>query len=184
MPNAITPDRSLLWHVLLQLAVFVITAAPGYLVAAAMIDRMGRKSIQILGFSMMGATFAAMALIPGIEQLVVPFLIIYGISYFFTEFGPNATTFAYPAELFPVESRTTGHGIASAAGKIGGFIGVFLFPILMGWRGLLSAELAAAIVSVLGLVVILRMLSETKGKSLEELNLPQSAAAEPAAGAA
>ena len=84
-----------------------------------MMDRLGRKSIQIVGFAMMAATFAAIALIPGIERLVVPFLIVYGISYFFTEFGPNSTTFVYPAELFPVEARTTGLGIAAGAGKIG-----------------------------------------------------------------
>jgi MFS family permease len=173
--KAITPNQSLLWHTLLQLAIFAIAAMPGYLVAAAMMDRMGRKSIQILGFAMMAATFAAMALIPGIDQLVVPFVIIYGISYFFTEFGPNATTFVYPAEIFPVEGRTTGHGIASAMGKLGGFVGVFLFPILMHWHGLLSAELAAAVVSVLGLLVTLWMLPETMGKSLEELNRPNEA---------
>jgi MFS transporter, PHS family, inorganic phosphate transporter len=175
--DAITPERSLLWHVLLQLAVFAITAVPGYLVAAAMMERMGRKSIQILGFAMVAATFAAMALIPGIEQLVVPFLIIYGVSYFFTEFGPNATTFVYPAELFPVQARTTGHGIAAAAGKVGGFIGVFLFPVLMRWHGLLSAELAAAVVSALGLIVTLSMLPETKGRSLEELSVSGASAA-------
>lgn len=168
--KAITPDQSLLWHTLVQLAIFALAAMPGYLVAAAMMDRMGRKSIQVLGFAMMAVTFAAMALIPGIEQLVVPFVIIYGVSYFFTEFGPNATTFVYPAEIFPVEGRTTGHGIASAMGKLGGFVGVFLFPILMNWHGLLSAELAAASVSVLGLFVTLWMLPETKGQSLEELN--------------
>ena len=66
----------------------------------------------------------------------MPFLIIYGVSYFFTEFGPNSTTFVYPAEIFPVKARTTGHGIAAAAGKLGGFVGVFLFPILMAWHGL------------------------------------------------
>ena len=88
---------------------------------------------------------------------------VYGVSYFFTEFGPNSTTFVYPAEIFPVEGRTTGHGIASAAGKLGGFIGVFLFPILLGWHGLLAAESAAATVSVLGIVVTLTMLPETKG---------------------
>ncbi len=168
--NAITPHQPLLWHILLQLAVFAIAALPGYLVAAAMMDRMGRKPIQVLGFAMMAATFAAMALIPGIEKLVVPFIIIYGISYFFTEFGPNTTTFVYPAEIFPVETRTTGHGIAAAAGKLGGFIGVFLFPILLHWHGLLAAELAAAVVCVFGLLVTLWMLPETKAMSLEELN--------------
>jgi MFS family permease len=135
-----------------------------------MMDRMGRKSIQIIGFAMMAITFGAIAVVPELDKLLLPFLLVYGISYFFTEFGPNATTFVYPAELFPVEARTTGHGIAAAAGKIGGFIGVFLFPILMSWRGLPAAELAAAGVSVLGIIVTLVLLPETKGKSLEELS--------------
>ena len=169
--HAISPDQSLLTSTLTQLAVFSCAAVPGYFVAAAMMDRMGRKPIQVLGFAMMGGSFLAMALIPGIEKLILPFLIIYGISYFFTEFGPNATTFVYPAELFPVETRTTGHGIASAAGKLGGFVGVFTFPLLMAWHGLLTAELGAALASALGLGVTLWMLPETKGRSLEELSV-------------
>ncbi len=168
--HALSPKASLLTETLTQLAVFAAAAVPGYFVAAAMMDRMGRKPIQILGFAMMAGSFLAMALIPGVEKLIFPFLVIYGISYFFTEFGPNATTFVYPAEIFPVETRTTGHGIAAATGKVGGFVGVFTFPLLMAWHGLLTAELAAAAASVLGLVVTLWMLPETKGRSLEELS--------------
>ncbi|HEX2939523.1 MAG TPA: MFS transporter [Rhodopila sp.] len=168
--HAIAPSDTLLAQTLMQLAVFAVAAVPGYFVAAAMMDRMGRKPIQMMGFAMMAVSFLAMALTPGIEQLIYPFLLLYGVSYFFTEFGPNATTFVYPAELFPVESRTTGHGVASAAGKIGGFIGVFTFPLLMDWHGLFSAELGAAIASLLGLLVTVWMLPETKGRTLEELN--------------
>ena len=157
---------------------FAIAAVPGYFVAAAMMDRMGRKPIQILGFAMMSASFLAMALIPGIERLIYPFLILYGISYFFTEFGPNATTFVYPAEIFPVETRTTAHGIAAATGKLFGFLGVFTFPLLMAWHGLLTAELSAASASVLGLAVTIWALPETKGQSLEAL----SALAQPVRG--
>lgn len=167
---AVAPHKSLMHNTLIQLLIFVVAATPGYFVAAVTMDKFGRKSIQALGFGIMGAAFAAMALIPNIEHLVIPFLVIYGVSYFFTEFGPNATTFVYPSELFPVTGRTTGHGIASATGKLGAFVGVFLFPVLLHWHGLLSAELAAAIVSGMGLIVTLLMLPETKGKSLEELS--------------
>jgi MFS family permease len=177
---AITPHASLLRHTLMQLLIFVVAAAPGYLIAAVLMDRMGRKSIQILGFAMMAVSFAFIAFLPGVQRLVVPLLIIYGVSYFFTEFGPNATTFVYPAEIFPVKGRTTGHGIAASAGKLGGFFGVFLFPILMHWRGLLAAEAAAAAVSVLGIVITVTMLPETKGRSLEELNPEEGARAAPA----
>ena len=166
----LAPHASLLKITLTQLAIFVAAAAPGYFVAAVTMDRLGRKFIQVLGFGVMAATFGAIAFIPGIEKQMLPFLVIYGLSYFFTEFGPNTTTFVYPAEIFPVAMRTTGHGIAAAMGKVGAFIGVFLFPLLMTWKGLPGAEMAAALVSALGLVVTVLMLPETKGKTLEELN--------------
>jgi PHS family inorganic phosphate transporter-like MFS transporter len=112
-------------------------------------------------------TFALLALIPNVEKMAIPFLCIYGLSFFFTEFGPNATTFVYPSEIFPVRVRTTGHGVAAAMGKLGGFLGVFLFPYLIGWKGLLAAESAAAIASVAGLVLTIFTLPETKGKALK-----------------
>jgi PHS family inorganic phosphate transporter-like MFS transporter len=119
---------------------------------------------------LMAGTFGLLAIIPHVEKLTITFLLIYGLSYFFTEFGPNATTFVYPSEIFPVKVRTTGHGIAASMGKLGGFIGVFTFPFFMHWHGLTAAEGAAAIVSLLGLVVTIFLLPETKGKSLEELS--------------
>jgi PHS family inorganic phosphate transporter-like MFS transporter len=177
--SAITPNKSIEAHTLIQLAVFTVAAAPGYLLAALMMDRIGRKTIQVVGFAMMALTFGAIAVVPDIDRLLIPFLLVYGISYFFTEFGPNSTTFVYPAEIFPVLGRTTGHGIASSAGKLGGFIGVFLFPIFMHKGGLALAEAAAAVVSLLGILVTLTTLPETKGKSLEELNpeIPNAGAA-------
>ena len=102
---AISPSDSLIWHVLMQLAIFAIAAVPGYFLAAWFMDRMGRKTIQNIGFLMMAIAFGIMAIVPNVEKLVVLFLVIYGVSYFFTEFGPNSTTFIYPAELFPVRER-------------------------------------------------------------------------------
>jgi MFS family permease len=169
--TAITPHQSLMRHTLLQLLVFICAAVPGYFVAAATMDKFGRKAIQTVGFAVMALTFGAIGLVPGIAGMVVPFLILYGLSYFFTEFGPNATTFIYPAEIFPVQMRTTAHGVAAAAGKVGGFIGVFLFPILMHNYALAGAELAAAGVSVLGVFVTIFCLPEPMGKSLEELTI-------------
>jgi MFS transporter, PHS family, inorganic phosphate transporter len=160
---------SLLHKTLTQLLIFVVFAAPGYAVAVLTMDKLGRKTIQVLGFVMMAAAFLAMAVIPDLEKRALPFVFIYGISFFFTEFGPNATTFVYPSEIFPVRVRTTGHGIAAAMGKLGGFVGVFTFPFLMRWHRLLSAESAAGIVSAIGVVITIFLLPETKGKSLEEI---------------
>jgi hypothetical protein len=51
----------------------------------------------------------------------------------------------------------------------------------MDWHGLPAAEGAAAVVSVLGLIVTIFLLPETKGKSLEELSDQPSAPIEKAA---
>ena len=179
--SALHANHTILQKTLTELTIFAAFAVPGYALAALTMDRLGRKTIQVLGFAMMGITFGLLALIPNVEKLAWPFLMIYGFSYFFTEFGPNATTFVYPSEIFPVKVRTTGHGIAAAMGKIGGFFGVFTFPFFMTWHGLPAAEGAAALVSLFGLIATVFLLPETKGKSLEELSEQPMTPAERAA---
>jgi MFS transporter, PHS family, inorganic phosphate transporter len=166
--------------VLLQLAIVAVFAVPGYIVAIWLLDRVGRRTIQLIGFAVMALMFLLIGLIPAVVKNLAPFLILYGISYFFTEFGPNMTTFIYPAELFPTEVRTTGHGISAGAGKLGAFIGAFLFPdLLASHLGLKGAMWIAGIVAAAGLILTFVSLPETRGKSLEELT-EDAYAAEPA----
>ena len=99
---------------------------------------------------------------------MAPFLLVYGVSYFFTEFGPNMTTFVMPSEIYPVDMRATGHGISAGVGKLGAFIGVFLFPVLNSSLGLRGTLLLTAGVAVLGFALTF-VLPEPAGRSLEEL---------------
>ena len=69
----------------LQLAIFVVAAVPGYALAIAKIDRIGHRRLQFTGFAVMALYFAVIALVPGMTTMVVPFLLVYGVSYFFTE---------------------------------------------------------------------------------------------------
>jgi MFS transporter, PHS family, inorganic phosphate transporter len=166
----LNPHASELYNVLVQLAIFAVFAVPGYIVAILLLDKTGRKSIQVLGFGMMALMFLLIGLIPGATTTAVTFILLYGVSYFFTEFGPNTTTFIYPAELFPVDVRTTGHGISAGAGKFGAFLGAFLFPdFLASSLGIRGAEIIAGIVAAVGLLLTVALLPEPKGKSLEEL---------------
>jgi MFS transporter, PHS family, inorganic phosphate transporter len=167
----INPTASLTENTLTQLAIFAVFALPGYVVAILLLDKSGRKSIQLMGFSMMALMFLLLGLIPGSTKDVVPFLLLYGVSYFFTEFGPNTTTFIYPAELFPTQVRTTGHGISAGAGKLGAFAGAFLFPdFLASSIGLPGAMTIAGVVAAIGLMLTAVTLPEPRGKSLEELS--------------
>jgi PHS family inorganic phosphate transporter-like MFS transporter len=164
------PNASELTTILLQLAIVAVFAVPGYIVAILLLDKVGRKSIQLLGFAVMALMFLLIGVIPGVSTTLAPFLLLYGVSYFFTEFGPNMTTFIYPAELFPTHVRTTGHGISAGAGKLGAFVGAFLFPdILASHLGLRGAMVISGVVAAAGLLLTGFALPETRGKSLEEL---------------
>ena len=167
----ISPHASTMTKIALQLAIFTVAAVPGYLLAIARLDRIGHRKLQLTGFAVMVLCFLLIAAIPGMTTAVVPFLLVYGVSYFFTEFGPNMTTFVIPSEVYPVEMRATGHGISAGVGKLGAFIGVFLFPVLQTSLGLRGTLLLTAAVSGLGFALT-RVLPETSQISLEEIALP------------
>jgi MFS transporter, PHS family, inorganic phosphate transporter len=167
--SLIAPHASTMTKIALQLAIFVIAALPGYLLAIAWLDRIGHRRLQLVGFTVMAACFALLAVVPGMTTMVGPFLLVYGVSYFFTEFGPNMTTFVIPSEVYPVAMRATGHGISAGIGKLGAFIGVFLFPILQTSLGLRGTLMLTAAVSVLG-VALTRVLPEPSGASLEDIS--------------
>ena len=167
--SLISPHASQTATIAIQLAIFAVAAVPGYLLAIARMDRIGHRRLQLAGFVVMGACFAVIGLVPGMTTAIVPFLLAYGISYFFTEFGPNVTTFVLPGELFPTRLRATGHGISAGVGKLGAFIGVFLFPVLQHALGLRYTLLLTAGISVLGALLTL-VLPEPAGRTLEEIS--------------
>ncbi|MGO9907879.1 MAG: MFS transporter [Solirubrobacteraceae bacterium] len=98
--------------------------------AAFTIDRVGRRLLQIIGFVGVEMFFALVWAIPGVSGELIPFILLFGATYFFSQFGPNTTTFVYPSEIFPVDARTTGNGIAAGVAKIGAFAGA-LFTLML-----------------------------------------------------
>ncbi len=165
----IAPHASLVANLAWSVIIFSLAAVPGYILAFLNIDRIGHRRLQLIGFAVMGLAFLAMGVVPGITTMVTPFLLLYGISYFFAEFGPNTTTFILPAELFPVSLRTTGHGLSAGIAKLGAFIGVFAFPILTETMGLSGTLTVTFVFAVAGFLVTL-LLPEPAMQSMESLS--------------
>ncbi|MGC8515878.1 MAG: MFS transporter [Thermoplasmata archaeon] len=171
VPSSITGIAHLIRSTEYSALIFGVAALPGYWLATFTMDRIGRKTIQLTGFSMMALSFGILALFPQLlaAAYVVQFLILYGISYFFIEFGPNVTTFVYPPEVFPVTARGTGAGMAAAGGKTGAFIGTFLDVFILALHnGEILLFGILAIFALAGFIVTLALLPEPKRKSLEE----------------
>jgi MFS transporter, PHS family, inorganic phosphate transporter len=165
----VAPHASLITQTAYVLAIFAVFALPAYLLAAWTIDRLGRRIMQTGGFVLIGLAFFGLWLIPGATTTVGPFIVLFGATYFFSEFGPNTTTFVYPAEIFPVRVRTTSHGTAAASGKIGAFVGTYALTSLLPRIGLGETSAIVGFVALIGAVVTITLLPEPKGQSLEEL---------------
>ncbi|MCL5433374.1 MAG: MFS transporter [Candidatus Marsarchaeota archaeon] len=147
----------------------LLFAVPGYWVAVALIDKQGRKSMQVIGFLAVALCFLIIAVFGSAMLSVLPmlFFAIYGLSFFFTNYGPNTTTYVYPVELYPTEFRSRGHGIAATIGKFGAAISVLIFPFLLEEVGSFSLLAILGAVALFGAIESLILLPETKQKSLE-----------------
>jgi PHS family inorganic phosphate transporter-like MFS transporter len=168
---------------------------PGYWFTVAFVDVWGRRPIQIMGFTMMSIFMYVLAFdFYGLRGHWhtdnggyttggnhIAFIILYGLTFFFSNFGPNATTFIIPSELFPARLRSTCSGIAAACGKAGSIIGTFGFIYASqdahnpsaGYSpgiGYKYSFLMLAICSTVGAVVSFLFTPETKGRSLEDLS--------------
>ena len=147
----------------------------GYFTAVALMDRLGRRVIQIQGFIGMAVFYTAVALVmvtagTKVTGFLVPTqlaLLFYVLTYFFIDFGPNTTTFVVPTEVFPTNYRTTGHGISTASGKMGAAITTFLFPTLLVTMGVKNIMLMLAVLSVVGALITIP-LREPKQSVLED----------------
>ncbi|KAJ6399435.1 hypothetical protein OIU77_020062 [Salix suchowensis] len=51
---------------------------------------------------------------------------MHSLTFFFTNFGTNATTFAVTDDIFPARSRSACDRISAASGKLGGILLVHL----------------------------------------------------------
>ncbi|KAI6688512.1 hypothetical protein NL676_025340 [Syzygium grande] len=164
----------------LQAIVACYSLIPGYIAAIFVIDRIGRLSLQAIGFVFMAIVYFSIGVPYDIywkSHTDKLFMFLYGLTFFFANCGPNTTTFILPAELFPARFRTTCHGIAGAVGKVGAIIGAVGFLMASqdddqhGYKKALGMRVTLIIlggICALGMAATNLFTKETKGTSLEE----------------
>ncbi|EOY16232.1 PREDICTED: inorganic phosphate transporter 1-4 [Theobroma cacao] len=168
-----------------QTLIALCGTVPGYWFTVLLIDYIGRFTIQLIGFFFMTVFMFALA-IPyhhwTLKENNIGFVVMYGLTFFFANFGPNSTTFVVPAEIFPARFRSTCHGISAAAGKAGAIVGAFGFlyasqnqdkskadPGFPAGIGMRNSLMVLGVINVFGLVLTF-LVPEPKGRSLEEIS--------------
>jgi MFS family permease len=156
----------------------------GFAAAIYLVEKMGRVRLQLSGFAIMASALCLLAAVeelPGGGEKNIA-LVFVGFAFFntFMNAGPNATTYALPAEVFPSEIRAAGHGFAAASAKLGAAIGVFLFPVLLKHIGSSALLYAVAACCALGFLVTYIFRIEPKGRSLDDVTGQASTVLSPA----
>ncbi|KAJ7496435.1 phosphate transporter [Mycena latifolia] len=150
---------------------------PGYYASFLLIDRWGRRPIQLMGFIILTVLFVIMGF--GYDKLLQTrsgknlFVFLYCLANFFQNFGPNTTTFLIPGEIFPTRYRATAHGISAASGKFGAIAAQVGFSQMINIGG--PNKFIPHMMEILAFFMLTgvfstMLLPETKQKTLEELS--------------
>lgn len=156
----------------IQMVVVSLLGLPGYYVSVWLMDKLGRRNIQMQGFLNMAIVFLALGLLyPSLEQSSTGrllMLLLYGLTFFFSNFGPNSTTFILPSETFPPHIRSTLNGVSAAMGKLGATLGSAAFKPLKEAIGLQRTMVVCAALSLCGLLLTTLFVEDRRKHSMEE----------------
>ena len=159
---------------------YVLFQIPATLVMAwFVIDRVGRKPLQVWGFVGAAAVLVVFALMrssPGSSPVAA--LGVY-LLFYVAQTGPGLVSGAgiYGVELAPTRIRSVAQSITVFGGRIGAAISGFAFPVLVGKVGLIPALYGLAAIAVAGAVLSKLLVPETSSRSLEDLSLQPAPAA-------
>ena len=146
----------------------------GIAMAIFLIEKLGRIKLQAMGFIGMALGLFILAASPLMHGHFMHIVFAFAglmILAFMVNMGPNPTTFLLPAEMFPTHLRATGHGFASASGKVGAVIGIFFLPVLRADIGITTTLIIIGGACFFGFILTAILGYETKGRSLDELEV-------------
>ena len=144
------------------------------IVATLIMDRFPRKGVLIFGSIVMTVSLAVLAVmnfVGDVAVLAVPtmILIAFYILGFAVSWGPIAWVLI--GEIFPLSVRGIGSSFGSAANWLGNFIvSQFFLVLLDAFGNNVGGPFAIfGVFSALSIPFVMRLVPETNGKSLEEI---------------
>ena len=155
--------KSVLYTMLISLG-----GVPGFLCAAWLVERWGRKPtciVSLVGGGVMAFLYGQTAL----HADSVNLLICAGLLMQFFLFGMWAVLYTYTPELYGTGARATGSGFASAIGRVGSLIGPYAVGVVLPVFGQGGVFTLGALSFAVAALAVWLMGIETKGLALESL---------------
>ncbi len=191
-----------------DLAALVVRAVtlPASFATILLVDRLGRRPLQVGGFLLRGV---ALGLLAGLVAVAGPGAMgsslgrtsmafdivgatLVALALAAGSFGPDKTTSIMPAEHAPDGARGTEQGVVQAAGRLGGIVGPAGYLLIVSGTGLAGGLVWFAAFAVVGGLVS-RRLPEGRGRAVGQplpapararRHRPETPTAEPSAVAA
>lgn len=144
--------------------------------AIMIMDKIDRKKLLITGNIGMVSSLLIMATLVwtiGLDSTVGAWIIVACLTMFiiFFAFTWGPILWIVLPELFPMRARGAATGIATLSLSIGSLLVAQLFPILTSVMGIEQVFLIFAAIGILAMIFVIKYLPETRGRSLEEIEV-------------
>jgi putative MFS transporter len=148
--------------------IIYLAKIPGYYGAAYICEKLDRKWT-IVGSMVLCAISAY--LMSGARTAFAVTLFGFCVSLFIN--GVSAAMYAFTPELYPTSIRTTGMGVASSFGRIGGLAAPLIIGFTYAQIGFAGVFLTTTVVMLVGAFAVAVLGEKTAGKSLEQITLAE-----------
>ena len=155
--------------VLMNIVITGITNLVFTLVAIFTIDKLGRRTLFLIGFAGLTTIYAIMGLcyffnVSGLPMLV---LVILAIACYAMSLAP--VVWVVLSEIFPTRIRGAAMAVSTFFLWTACFVLTYTFPLLNEWLKTSGTFWTYGLICLLGFLFVRRHLPETSGKSLEEI---------------
>lgn len=144
-------------------------------IGAALVDRAGRKPLLLISGAglVLGCIVTGLSFFLKVHDLAadaVPILAVTGILLYIAAFsaGMGAVPWVVMSEIFPINIKGVAGGFATLVNWFGAWAVSYTFNYLMSWSSYGTFLLYAGI-NAAGMVFVITVVPETKGRSLEQI---------------
>lgn len=144
-------------------AVMALMGLVGVVIAALLVERVGRKWLLGITGPLSAIILVLVALSLNAPSMALAWLLVFGVVVQIA----IPVLYAYVSELYPTELRGSGFGWASSFSRLGAGFGPLLFASLWPIVGLANLFLAAGALVLVAVIMMAFFAPETKGRALQ-----------------